>query len=177
MALESGGYAEKIGNRYEASWIAYQLLRLLDEKITSVIVEPVGSDEVGTDVIVENRDSSAEHHQCKSSSGDRETWTISLLAEKGILANAYEQISRGNKEFHVVSPLPSKQLSDLRDSALNSPEDVKDFYKEQICSSKARKAHFEELCKRLNLNTEEDVDLEKARLVLRSLIIMNKQEN
>lgn len=171
MALESGGYAEKIGNRYEASWIAYQLLRLLDEKITSVIVEPVGSDEVGTDVIVENRDSSAEHHQCKSSSGDRETWTISLLAEKGILANAYEQISRGNKEFHVVSPLPSKQLSDLRDSALNSPEDVKDFYKEQICSSKARKAHFEELCKRLNLNTEEDVDLEKARLVLRSLII------
>ncbi len=62
--MEAGGYAEKLGNRYEAHWVAYQLLRLLDEKILSVIVEPLGDDEVGTDVIVENADRTIEHHQC-----------------------------------------------------------------------------------------------------------------
>ncbi|WP_289846718.1 hypothetical protein [Acinetobacter baumannii] len=36
MSLEPGGLAEKIGNRYESSWVAFQLLRLLDEKISYV---------------------------------------------------------------------------------------------------------------------------------------------
>ena len=39
MALEAGGYAEKLGNRYEANWGAYQLLRLLQEKISFVTVQ------------------------------------------------------------------------------------------------------------------------------------------
>ena len=44
MALEAGGFSEKIGHRYEANWIAYQLLLLLEEKVNSVIVEPIGND-------------------------------------------------------------------------------------------------------------------------------------
>lgn len=32
MAAECGGYADKFGNSYEANWVAYQLVRLLEEK-------------------------------------------------------------------------------------------------------------------------------------------------
>ncbi len=51
MVLEAGGYAKKLENRYEASWAAYQLLRLLEEKLISIIVEPICEDEVGVDQV------------------------------------------------------------------------------------------------------------------------------
>lgn len=120
MALEAGGYSEKFGNRYEARWVAYQLLQLLDEKISSVTVEPIGNDEVGVDVIIENLIGDKEFHQCKASNANSEYWTISKLNQAGILTNAWYQIQREMNEFHLVSPLSSKKLSDLSDSALNS---------------------------------------------------------
>lgn len=163
MAMEAGGYAEKLGNRYEASWVAYQLLRLLDEKIISVTVEPLGSDEVGTDVIVENIDTSLEHHQCKGGAGDAEYWSATLLFNKGILNNAFEQIERGKREFHVISPLPSKQMSDLKDSSLNSPTDVREYYTHQISKSTTRKKEFDYICDKLSLNLNDILHLERAR--------------
>lgn len=39
MALEAGGYAEKLGNRYEANWVVYLLLQLLNEKILLALDE------------------------------------------------------------------------------------------------------------------------------------------
>lgn len=164
--MEAGGYAEKLGNRYEASWVAYQLLRLLDEKITSVTVEPLGDDEVGTDVIVENENNSLEHHQCKAGAGEAEYWSAALLFGKGILKNAFEQIERGNRDFYVVSPLPSKQLSDLRDSAKNSPADINQYYEHQIGTSKTRKKDFDYICQKLGLDNGNAADLERIRTFL-----------
>lgn len=164
--MEAGGYAEKLGNRYEASWVAYQLLRLLDEKITSVTVEPLGDDEVGTDVIVENRDNSLEHHQCKAGAGEAEFWNAALLFGKGILKNAFEQIERDNRDFYVVSPLPSKQLSDLRDIAKNSPADINQYYIHQIGTSKTRKKDFDYICLKLGLDNNNATDLERVRTFL-----------
>lgn len=164
--MEAGGYAEKLGNRYEANWVAYQLLRLLDEKIASVTVEPLGNDEVGTDVIVESVDASLEHHQCKGGAGDAEHWSAALLYEKGILKNAYEQVKRGKREFCVISPLPSKQMSDLKDSSLNSPEDVNQFYEHQISTSKTRKKDFDYICNKLGLDTNNELHLDSARQFL-----------
>ncbi|OEC51500.1 MULTISPECIES: ATP-binding protein [unclassified Aeromonas] len=166
MAMEAGGYAEKLGNRYEANWVAYQLLRLLDEKIASVTIEPLGNDEVGTDVIVENSDTSLEHHQCKVGAGDAEHWSVALLYEKGILKNAFEQIERGKREFYVISPLPSKQMSDLKDSSRNSPEDVNQYYEHQISKSKTRKKDFDYICDKLGLNTNNELHLDSARQFL-----------
>lgn len=171
MALEAGGYAEKLGNRYEASWIAYQLLRLLDEKILSVIVEPLGDDEAGTDVIIENKDTSLEHHQCKVGVGNAEYWSINLLAEKDIIRHAAKQIFREGREFQVVSPLASKQLSDLRDSAINSPSDIEQFYQYQIKTSKERTRAFHDLCKHLELETSNSTDLSKARDFLKGFLV------
>ncbi|ASD67928.1 hypothetical protein [Pseudoalteromonas piscicida] len=171
MAMEAGGYAEKLGNRYEANWVAYQLLRLLDEKIVSVTVEPLGNDEVGTDVIVENVDTSLEHHQCKGGAGDAEHWSAALLYEKGILKNAFEQVMRGKREFYVISPLPSKQMSDLKDSSRNSPEDVNQYYEHQISTSKTRKKDFDYICNKLGLNTNNELHLDSARQFLAKLHI------
>ena len=52
MAFEPGGYADKLGNRYEGRWVVKQLLRLLNEEINSVTIEAIGDDEQGVDVIV-----------------------------------------------------------------------------------------------------------------------------
>ncbi|HCG7138054.1 TPA: hypothetical protein NJ357_005036 [Vibrio parahaemolyticus] len=166
MAMEAGGYAEKLGNRYEANWVAYQLLRLLDEKIASVTVEPLGNDEVGTDVIIENADASLEHHQCKGGSANAEHWSAALLYEKGILKNAFEQIERGKREFYIISPLPSKQMSDLKDSSRNSPEDVNQYYEHQISTSKTRKKDFDYICDKLGLNSNNEMHLYSARQFL-----------
>lgn len=171
MALEAGGYAEKLGNRYEASWIAYQLLRLLDEKILSVTVEPLGDDEAGTDVIIENKDASLEHHQCKVGAGNAESWSINRLAEKDIIRHAAKQIFREGREFQVVSPLASKQLSDLRDTAMNSPSDIDKFYQYQIKKSKERTKAFNDLCKHLELETSNSTDLSKARNFLKEFLV------
>jgi hypothetical protein len=171
MALEAGGYAEKLGNRYEANWIAYQLLRLLDEKILSVTVEPLGDDEAGTDVIIENKDVSLEHHQCKVGSGNAEFWSISLLAEKGIIRHAAEHIFRKGREFQVVSPLTSKLLSDLRDTAMNSPSDIDQFYQHQIKKSKERAKAFNDLCRHLELEISSSTDLNKARNFLKGFLV------
>lgn len=115
MALEAGGYAEKLGNKYEANWIAYQLMRLLEEKIAWVTVEPIGEDEVGVDVIAGLHSGLCEHHQCKVANGNSEYWTLSQLNQSKILSNAQFQIERGVTEFHLISPLTCKLVSDLND--------------------------------------------------------------
>lgn len=166
MALEAGGYAEKFGNRYEANWVAYLLLRLLDEKILSVTVEPIGDDEKGVDVIVENLNGEKEYHQCKAGSADNEHWSIAKLNEAQILENALFHIQRGLYEFHIVSPLTYKALSDLSESSLNTNGNATDFYDFQIAISQKRKKLFDDLCKYLSLNPSNESDLNQAIILL-----------
>lgn len=151
MAAECGGYADKFGNRYEANWVAYQLIRLLEEKIISVVVEPLGPDGQGVDILINNIDGTTEYHQCKKSNGNNESWALAQLCSSKILSNAWFQIERNN-EFYLVSPLSCKIISDLSDSALNSNGNPEDFLKWQINASKERKKIFEKLCNYLNLD-------------------------
>lgn len=60
MAFEPGGYADKLGNRYEGRWVARQLLLLLNEQIQSVTLESVGDDEAGVDLWIERNDGGRE---------------------------------------------------------------------------------------------------------------------
>ncbi len=62
MAFELGGYADKLGNRYEGKWVARQLLALLNEQIQTVTVEAIGDDAVGVDLVVEKLDGIREFH-------------------------------------------------------------------------------------------------------------------
>lgn len=151
MAAESGGYADKFGNRYEANWVAYQLVRLLEEQIISVVVEPLGPDGQGVDILINNIDGTTEYHQCKMGKGNYEYWTLAQLHSSGILSNAWFQIERNNK-FYLVSPLRCKTINDLSKSALNSTGNPEDFLKWQINVSQERKKIFEDLCNYLNLD-------------------------
>lgn len=177
MALEAGGYAEKLGNRYEANWIAYQLLRLLQEKISYVTVEPIGDDEVGVDLVIGNIDGSHEHHQCKAGSGNAECWTLSKLNSSKILQNANYQINRGATEFHLVSPLSSKIISDLCESALNSNSMPFDFLEHQVKQSREREKCFKSLCNYLELKFEAEEDINKAIFFLQHFKITRYEQN
>lgn len=177
MALEAGGYAEKLGNRYEANWIAYQLLRLLQEKISYVTVEPIGDDEVGVDLVIGNSDGSYEHHQCKASSGNSEYWHLSKLHSSNILKNASYQIGRGATEFHLVSPLSSRIISDLCESALNSNAMPFDFLEHQVKQSQEREKCFSSLCEYLGLSVELEEDIRKAMLFLQRFKIIRYDLN
>ena len=161
MASEVGGFADKIGNQYEKNWIAYQLLLLLEEKVNSVIVEPIGNDEVGVDVVTELKDGKKRYYQCKSGAGNSEYWTLPKLNEYNILKNALFQIQRGQSEYHLISPLPCKKINDLRISALNS-NNPKDFLTYQINASNERKKDFNSICQYLNLDAEVESDLIQA---------------
>ncbi|WIH18379.1 hypothetical protein KQY33_08665 [Photobacterium damselae] len=177
MALEAGGYAEKLGNRYESNWVAYQLLRLLQEKITYVIVEPIGDDEVGVDLVIGNNDDSYEHHQCKASSGNSEYWHLSKLHSSNILKNASFQIGRGATEFHLVSPLSSRIISDLCESALNSNAMPFDFLEYQVKQSQEREKCFNSLCEYLGMSVELEEDIRKVMLFLQRFKIIRYDLN
>ena len=167
MALEAGGYAEKLGNGYEANWVALQLLRLLEEKITWIVVEPIGDDEVGVDVIIGIDQDHTEYHQCKVGVGNNEYWTLSQLNESKIFRNALFQIERNIEkqivtEFHLVSPLSSKKMSDLSDSALYSNMNPNDFMECQIKVSQEREKDFTAICNYLGLNIADQSDIKRA---------------
>lgn len=42
MSDESGGRADKFGNRYEGRWVVKQLLRLIKEEISPITLENIG---------------------------------------------------------------------------------------------------------------------------------------
>ena len=71
MAFESGGYADKLGNRFEGRWVVRQLLLLLNEQIRSVTLESVGDDEAGVDLWIERLDGVREAQQCKAENGTK----------------------------------------------------------------------------------------------------------
>ena len=107
MSLEPGGLAEKIGNRYESTWVTYQLLRLLEEKISYVQVEPLGDDEDVVDLIIGNLDGSKEHHQCKIGNVSDNAWSLATLQSKELLTKGFQHILSGAKSYKVVSRIGS----------------------------------------------------------------------
>lgn len=63
MPLEKGGRADKAGNRYEIDCIIYELLNLINESNYSLVIEALGDDEKGTDILVTRFDGTKEHQQ------------------------------------------------------------------------------------------------------------------
>lgn len=177
MALEAGGFAEKLGNYFETNWIAYQFIRLLEEKIAYVTVEPIGTDEVGVDVIIGRLDGKTEHHQCKAGNGSNEFWTLSALNSSSILKNAKFQIEQGTEEFNLVSPLTCKLMADLRLIALNYNGIPQDFLTYQINSSAERQKDFSQLCTYLGLDNQQDNHLERAINFLQKFVVTSYSED
>ncbi|GEA69856.1 hypothetical protein PA3_40140 [Acinetobacter pittii] len=178
MSLETGGFAEKIGNRYESSWVTYQLLRLLDEKISFVQVEPLGEDEEAVDVIIGNLDGSIELHQCKIGNVSDNAWSIATLQSKELLTKGFQHILSGSKSYKVVSRIGFRLLEDICESARNSTESSSDFFEYQIQDiSEERRKLFNDLCARLGLKSSEPDDLDKIFHFFKAFEIIQFHEN
>ena len=86
MPFEKGGRADKQGNSYEINCIIYEMLKVLNEINYSVIIEALGEDEIGTDILVTTSEGQKEHQQCKARNASKESWDIYDLKIKNILS-------------------------------------------------------------------------------------------
>ena len=164
MPFEKGGRADKQGNRYEINCIIYELLKILNETNYSVIVEALGIDEVGTDILVTTFDGKKEHQQCKARNASKEYWDISDLKGKGIFFSWKTQLNRdNNRRVSLVSPMTCSFLFDLHNRACNTSGNAEDFYDIQIMkSSKEFRKFYKTFCKEMDLNSEKEVDVLKS---------------
>lgn len=164
MPFEKGGRADKQGNRYEINCIIYEMLKVLDETNYGVIVEALGTDEIGTDILVMTFDGQKEHQQCKARNASKEYWDISDLKAKDIFSTWKVQLNRDNsRRVSLVSPMACSFLFDLHNRACNTSGKAEDFYSIQIMkSSKEFQKFYKNFCTEMDLNSDEDVDVLKS---------------
>ena len=133
MPFEKGGRADKQGNRYEINCIIYEILKVINEINYSVIIEALGIDEIGTDILVTTLDGQKEHQQCKARNASKEYWDISDLKAKDIFSTWKIQLERNSgRRVSLVSPIACSFLFDLHNRACNTSGKVEDFFYIQI---------------------------------------------
>lgn len=81
MALEVGGRADKEGNQYENHFLGKHLLRLAEEKLKSIEVEPLGDEGQGVEYIAVKPDDTRIYYQCKAANAAKSYWSIIDFAE------------------------------------------------------------------------------------------------
>ena len=157
MPLEKGGRADKQGNSYEINCVIYELLKVLDEVNYSVVIEALGEDEVGTDILVTDMSVHREHQQCKSRNASKESWNMSDLKARGILEAWRKQLNRDNeRRVALVSPLACTFLYDMQKRAANTSGRAEDFYKIQIAKSSTEfNKFYKSFCEEMGLRIEQ----------------------
>ncbi|MDE6055448.1 MAG: hypothetical protein K2G55_17215, partial [Lachnospiraceae bacterium] len=158
MPFELGGRADKQGNTYEQNCAIYEMLKILDEVNYSVVVEALGDDEKGTDILVTTMKGEKEHQQCKARNASKEYWDISDLRTKGIFKTWNFQLDRGNeRQVALVSPMACSFLVDLHSRAVKTNGKAEDFYYVQIMkSSKEFQKFYKDFCVDMRLNVFEE---------------------
>lgn len=165
MAYEKGGRADKYGNRFEYNWIIYNLLDVVKEKISYVMIEAIGEDEKGVDLWIGNVDGTREGQQCKGRYGDEDQWTYGMVNAKGIFANWKKQLELSpQNHIALVSPLSFTVFEDLLQKAKDTDNSKpKDFYEYQIKQAgKNTKDFFDKYCKVMGLDEKKDEDIQLA---------------
>lgn len=170
MALELGGRADKAGNRYELMCIIDELLNLVNETKDSVVIEAIGDDETGTDILVTDKNGIKEHQQCKLRNASKEYWTIGDLKARGVMDAWHMQLNRG-AERHValVSPIGCSALMDLNSRVLNTNGNPDDFYEYQIKTSKDTEKFYKSFCEAMNLDCTQKQDIRISMDYLRRI--------
>ncbi|MGT2753570.1 hypothetical protein [Streptococcus ovis] len=157
MPYESGGRADKLGNRYEFNWIVLKLIDIIAEKIEAIKIEPIGEEEQGVDVWIRYKDGHKEAQQCKGRNGSKEYWDLSDLNQKGILRSWKEHLEREPQiKVSLVSPLTFTNLSDLIYRAKTN-DNTQSFIDYQIKTSSSIKRMFESYVKYFGLSIEKDI--------------------
>jgi hypothetical protein len=173
MAFEPGGYADKLGNRYEDRWISKQLLRLLNEEIQSVSIEPLGDNNQGVDLAVVDKNGITQYQQCKSRNASSEHWSISNLANSKILDNLKFHLDISSEcLFALVTGVPATNLKDICESARFSDGNPEVFFTQQIKKiGEQRREIFGQFCDYMSLDCSLVDDRAKAYDYLRRTYI------
>lgn len=141
--MHKGGIADKVGNRFEARWLTFQLLGLLDGAIRSITIEALGDDEQGFEFSI-TRANGTEWHQCKRQTA-LGTWSISALDTAGVLSAFRAKTGADDARCLFVSSDPSPQLKLLQDK-LPATHSLGAF---EASLSKAETQHWCQLKERL----------------------------
>lgn len=174
MPFETGGLADKLGNRYEGRWLASKLLSLLNEKILSLTVEAIGDDERGVDLwIVQKKNCVRQAHQCKARNSSKEYWDIGDLSSRGVLDYLKYQLDRDPVyEFFFVSSVGAELFQSICDFARRSNNNPNLFYQEKILNSgKDVQKCFIKFCGYLSLNQDDESDRAQAFQYLKRTFI------
>lgn len=154
MPNEIGGRADKEGNKYEVMVVIYYLLKVFNEEEKNITWEPIGIEENGTDIIIENKEGNKKYIQCKNRNGSKEYWDIGTLNSNNILKNWESHLSRNEKNQVVLfSPLAFTNLEDLiKRSKTNN--NLIDFYVFQVMKSgKSLRDLFTNICEQFKIDT------------------------
>jgi len=164
MPFETGGMADKLGNRYEGHWLVTKLLSLLNEKILSITVEAIGDDERGVDLWIVQKNGVRQAHQCKARNGSKEYWDIGDLASRGVLGNLRYQLDRDpTHEFFFVSSVGAELFRSICDFARRSDNNPELFYQEKILKrGQDVQKYFKKFCDYMSLNPAEESDRVRA---------------
>ena len=75
MSLEPGGRADKYGNTNERKFLTLLMLRILQGKYRSIVVEPLDRFRDIAEYVLTGNDNSKHCYQCKASNGENNRWT------------------------------------------------------------------------------------------------------
>lgn len=128
MTLPGGG-ADKLGNRYEALWTVFQLVRLMDEQDMAITVqavptgstdgsihfEPLGIEGQKAEFVVEHTDGTRSHHQVKLRGEER--WTLARLEKEGVLSAFHAKLAAPEVTCVFVSNQNADDLENLSNRA------------------------------------------------------------
>jgi hypothetical protein len=152
--MRTGGWADKLGNRYEGRWTAKQLLLLLAEKFQSVQLETEDAVEQRVDLLVGHADGVAEVQQCKKNNSQN-NWPMRELARRGVLAGLHNFLIKA--PTHRFSFISNREATELKRLIEKARETLDDFEAFRTRLDTREVVSWEKICRELNLATGADV--------------------
>lgn len=150
--MHPGGIADKVGNRFEALWLMYQLLKLIDGRAHRIEIELLGDEGAGFEFVVDDGQART-WHQCKRQTSA--SWTIGRLASDGVLSHFGRKLA-GNPTDHClfVSTDPASALKRLKEKQ-PAAATIEAF---EASLSEKEGDHWQELQRHLGLDPAESLD-------------------
>ena len=150
MSSLPGESALKQSLLFEFAWTARHLIEVLEDHAQSILIGGIPA-EAGVDFRL-TLESHEEHHQVKRASGYRNSWTLSLLDEAGVLADFWRRLQNDSVQCHFVSTITAIPLTNLSDRSREA--DSFAIFEQSYLNGQYRK-DFDELVRRWATSGEE----------------------
>ncbi len=153
--MEPGGRADKLGNRFEGTWVALQLLHVLAGSLKSVEIEPLGEAEEGVDLWVVYADGQQEAQQCKRGNASKGSWSVADLRSRGVLRHLRDQLRRDSSfRYAFISGDPAPDFRGLCERAQGAGGDSRRFFSVQVQATQGPRKSHHQFCTALGLDPQ-----------------------